>query len=379
MYDSLFSGYARNSMLCENRFSAQAMEINAALPGGGISSSIIKRYCDLARGRWGLVFSEAVAVNRHALARESGLVLDDDTADGFNKLVRAFRQAGGSAPFIIQLTHAGRNNCNPEKKICVYEDSSGITCADEEELERTREMFIHAARLAREAGADGVDIKACHGYLGGELLRPANTRDDRYGKTPGNRAFFISSIIMDLKRSFPDFIAGSRISMFEGIRGGCGTSGPGEVIENLGDILEVLGHIVNAGADFINVSAGIPVMTPELTRPDRRSMALLYSHFRYAMTVKQAFPGIAVIGSAYSAAREEAPELADRNIARGFTDFAGFGRQSLADPLMPSKIMKDTGTADWCTLCGRCSALLKKQERVICTVYDREEKDKYGG
>jgi 2,4-dienoyl-CoA reductase-like NADH-dependent reductase (Old Yellow Enzyme family) len=231
------------------------------------------------------------------------------------------------------------------------------------------DQCIAAVVLAREAGADGVDIKSCHGYLGGELLRPKNRRADRYGGTPENRARYICSVIREIKRAYPDFLVGTRVSLYEGIRGGCGTAGPEEVIEDLSDILDVLSFIVDTGADFINVSAGIPALTPGLTRPTVKGDVNLYHHFRYAKAVKDRFGQVAVFGSAYSAARDAASRYAEENIKKGHADFAGFGRQNLADPLFAKKIFSGSGEIDYCTLCGGCSRLLKEQKAVFCTVY----------
>jgi len=88
-------------------------------------------------------------------------------------------------------------------------------------------------------------------------------------------------------------------------------------------------------------------------------------------TVRRAFPGIAVIGSAYSSGREEGLPFAEENIARGYADFAGFGRQNLADPLFPKKMLYGGGGADICILCGGCSLLLKEQKQVRCVKYDQ--------
>ncbi len=60
---------------------------------------------------------------------------------------------------------------------------------------------------------------------------------------------------------------------------------------------------------------------------------------RYAKAVKDRFGGIAVIGSAYSAAGDRSFLWAEENVNKGYADFAGFGRQNLADPLFPKKIL----------------------------------------
>jgi 2,4-dienoyl-CoA reductase-like NADH-dependent reductase (Old Yellow Enzyme family) len=373
MTDILSTPYKFPSRTAPNRLAAQAMETNNA-EGGAVTPEIVRRYERLAEGGWGIVFMEAVSITDRHLARGRGLVISRDRLDGYKRLVESFRRANEKSLLLFQLSHSGRLSGPFSKPVAAYTDDADANTHDmpvlsEAELDEAVEWSVAAAALAHEAGADGVDIKSCHGYLGGELLRPKNRRHDRYGGSPENRARYAAAAIGEVKRLFPGFLAGSRVSLFEGIRGGCGTAGPEEVIEDLSDILEVVSFIVSAGADFINVSAGIPALTPGLTRPTAKGDVNLFHHFRYAKAVKERFGQVAVIGSAYSAAGPAGIPYAGENIRKGYADFAGFGRQNLADPLFAEKVLSGKGTIDYCSLCGGCSRLLAKQETVLCTTY----------
>lgn len=376
MKDTFAAPYAFFKHTAHNRLVAQAMETNNA-QNGGITPAIIQRYKRLAEGGWGIVFVEALSITERHLARRQGLVLTRDRLDGFKRLVESFRRANSRSLLLFQLSHSGRLSGPFSRPVKAYEDDTAdVPMLSAAELDEAVDWWIAAASLAREAGADGVDIKACHGYLGGELLRPRNRRNDRYGGAPENRARYAAAVIGEIKRAYPDFLVGSRVSLYEGIRGGCGTTGPQEVIEDLSDTLDVLSFIVDAGADFINVSAGIPALTPGLTRPTATSDVNLYHHFRYAKAVKDRFGSTAVIGSAYSTGKEAGSRYAAENIKKGYADFTGFGRQNLADPLFPEKIFSGSGEIDYCTLCGGCSRLLKRQEAVFCTTYGADRRDR---
>ena len=376
MAAALLSPYKFGEKTVANRFTAQAMEINAAGDGGEVSDRIIERYKTLAKGEWGIVFSEAIGINTNAVARKHGLVINKNTKDGFKDLVKTFKNENSDSLFLFQITHPGRNNVESQNRIKVYEDDEAdIPVASIDELNLIREQFIDSAAFAVEAGADGIDIKACHGYLGAEFFRPLNNRNDCYGGSRENRARFIASIVSDIKKKFPNLIVGSRISIYEGIRGGCGVSSPDEVVEDLYDILEIMKIIVNSGADFLNVSAGIPVKTPMLTRPVKNANHLMYHHFRYQKIIKQMFPQTAVIGSAYSTGKMESILYGDENLIKGYVDLVGFGRQNLADPLMPSKFKKGESEIKWCTLCGGCSTLLKNQQQVYCSYHDKSQQE----
>ncbi len=367
--DILYTPVAMGRRSAPNRLTAQAMEISAAGDGGGVSDAHMERYRQLGTGGWGVVFVEAVSVTGRHLARKRGLVLSRENLTGFRRLVASFREAGGGGLVLFQLSHAGRLCGSFSRPVGVYRENDGIPVLTEGEIDETVDLFAEAVRLSHEAGADGVDIKACHGYLGGEMLRPRNDRGDKYGGSPGNRSRFIAAIIREARKISGDFIVGTRISFYEGIRGGCGTGSGQGYIEEPDDMYALLDHIVQAGADFINVSAGVPVRTPRLTRPQQANSFDMFHHFRYAAMVKRRFPGLTVIGSAYSVGRERAAEYARDNITRGYADMAGFGRQSLADPLFPRRLADGGSDIRYCTLCGGCSRLLKEQKPVYCIVH----------
>ncbi len=370
--DTLFSPAAIGRREAPNRLVAQAMEINSGEAGGAVGGNIINRYDDLARGNWGIVFVEAISVTPESLARRNGLVLSAENLDGFKKLVESFKKINSKSLIMLQITHSGRNSGEFSRRVKAIEDDTEADLLSDDEIDEITENFLNSVRLAKESGADGIDIKACHGYLGGELLRPANLRHGRYGRTAENRARMLTSIMSAARKEAPELVRGTRISLYEGIRGGCGTSGPDEIIEDLHDIMNILKLIVEAGAQYLNISAGIPVLTPQLTRPEKNSSLNLLQHFRYCRTVKEIFPDIPVIGSAYSAGGGKGAFYANENIEKGYVDFAGFGRQNLSDPMYPEHLKKNPESVRECVLCGGCSHLLKKQERVYCKYYDEK-------
>jgi len=373
MYESLFTPYELKKRIISNRFVAQAMEINTADSGGSVGKTVLNRYQQLARGDWGIVSLEATSITDQHLARKSGLVLTEKNLDGFKRLVDMFKKINPSTILLFQLTHSGRQSGEFSKKVKVYQDEDdSIPVLTEEELDRIREQYAQAVELSYLAGADGVDVKACHGYLGSELIRPKNTRTDKYGGSIEGRAYLVTSVLKDALDRFPDLIVGSRFSIFEGIRGGCGTRDENQVLENLEDIKKIITCIVDSGADYLNVSAGIPSITPYITRPSRKADYIRLNHYRYTSLVKKMFPSIAVIGSAYTTYDNACLSMAAENVAENHTDFVGFGRQNLADPLFPIKVKETIADIDFCSLCGRCSQLLKKNDQVFCVTHNSE-------
>ena len=371
MYEFIKSPTSVNGKKITNRFVAQAMEINSASQGGAVSDEILNRYKQLAEGKWGLAFSEAISVTDEYMARKNGLIINRENLKGLKKLVNDFKKINPEGLFLFQLTHSGRCSGDFSKKIKAYDDENqDVPIASLGEMENTKDQFMEAVEFAHEAGVDGVDIKACHGYLGGEILRPRNQRPDKFGGNLKNRTRLLSSIIEYAAKEFPHMIIGTRLSLYEGMRGGCGTSGADEIIEDLDDMMDIITIAIDSGAHYINVSAGIPMVTPDITRPEKASRANMLHHFRYAKVVKELFNNVVVIGSSYSSACEESLDFAEENIRKGYVDLVGYGRQNLADPFFPRKVLEENVEYDVCKICGGCSRLLKKQEKVHCVVYE---------
>lgn len=370
-YPHLFAPMTIGHRTAPNRFVSQAMEGNDGEQGCP-SERTRERYRRLARGRWGIVIVEALSVSTTSLARKFGMVLERKNLDAYKRLVDEFKAIDPQALLLFQVTHSGyRSGSFSEKTAICPDHPADARLLGEAEIESVRAAFVEGAALARAAGADGIDFKMCHGYFGAEMLRPANTRTDRWGGSFEKRTRFLRDSITEL-RARPEmtaFILGSRLSMYEGVRGGCGTGGPDELVEDLTEMNDIVRLMAGLGMHYVNVSAGIPAATPDITRPTRGSQHLQLHHLRYARQTKQLGTPLAVIGSAWSYPRAEALPLAEEMIAKGYTDFAGWGRQSFADPLFPEKVR--TGQAvNYCTACSGCSKLMAAQINDGCIMYD---------
>jgi 2,4-dienoyl-CoA reductase-like NADH-dependent reductase (Old Yellow Enzyme family) len=203
------------------------------------------------------------------------------------------------------------------------------------------------------------------------MLRPANQRADKWGGSFENRTRFLRESIPQIKARLTnkDFILGSRISYWEGIKGGCGTASAMDAVEDLTEMDRVISLMADLGMDYVNVSAGIPGVTSEITRPTSTSKWFYLHQFRYARRAK-ALVGdrMKVFGSAYSVLQEESVYEAENNIALAHADFAGWGRQTLSDPLFPKRLALGE-PVDYCKLCSGCSKLMIKQEEVGCIIY----------
>jgi 2,4-dienoyl-CoA reductase-like NADH-dependent reductase (Old Yellow Enzyme family) len=362
-----------------NRFLSQPMEGNDGESGGSPSARTISRYAALGRGNWGVGVVEAASVVPDCLARVNQLVLERNNLDGFKRLVAAYKEANPDGLLLIQITHSGRKGSGGTVPTTLTPGGpAGARLLSTAEVEDIRRRFVSASLLAEDAGADGIDFKMCHGYFGAELLRPSNDRTDAWGGSWENRSRFLTESIPEIRAAavHPDFLVGVRISMYEGIRGGCGTTSPDDIIEDLSEMTALATLLHRLGADYINISAGIPGETSEITRPVPQSRWFYLHHARYSKIVMDtlrsaAAPGQrpAVVQSAFSILKAGALEFAAECVDRGYADFAGFGRQQFADPETPAKLMRGEEPL-WCVACSGCSKLMAKQVHDGCSFHD---------
>ena len=163
--------------------------------------------------------------------------------------------------------------------------------------------------------------------------------------------------------------------MYEGMRGCEGTSAPEELIEDLSEQIALLQLLNKLKMDYVNISAGIPAKTPTLTRPVQSAALMYLHHLRYTQFAKQTLSNtnMKVIGSAYSILREDAFKVAEEMLSKHYTDFVGWGRQTLADPLMPKKLEYGE-SINFCTACSGCSKMMIKQINVGCIMFDEHYK-----
>lgn len=371
-----------------NRIVNQPIECNDGDDSGNPSEFTYRRYRKLAEGGAGVIFIEALTISYESRARTNQLRISQQTAKGLERLVKEMREINRESLILFQINHSGRlSGPGFSKVVSVYptEDPS-VHLLREEEIDRIGSRFAEAAVIAKQVEANGIDFKHCHGYLGGEMLRPANTRPDRFGGNFENRTRFFRETVQKIKQTVGNasFLIGVRYSVYEGIPGGFGTAGPQEVVEDLSEPIAFAKMLEEAGMDYINASAGIPTITPEIVRPTKNYPLGVYRHFGWARALKNAVR-IPVIGSGYTYLRDGKNDLkepnpseksltywAEKNLQDGHVDLVGIGRQSLADPLFAGKILSGKArSVNFCTTCGGCSVLLRSQKQVGCTIYDK--------
>ncbi len=380
----------------DNRFAINAMEGNDADPDGNPTKKTYRRYEKYFSGGSGFIDGEAITVTEENVSRKMQLSIMPKNEKALTEFTKEMRKINPKSVFVWQLTHSGELS-NPEfsKRVCVKPlPGFGGELLEEEDIDRIIDEFVLSAKVAHNSGADGVDFKNCHGYLDSQILRPYNDRDWKYGGPWENRTRFTYEIYERIRKEIndPNFIIGSKVSMWEGFPGGQGTAGPRSPILDLTETLDLVRGMEDRGASFIIVSAGSPSLTLALTQPDKKIPDYAYLHFTFQKQVRDLLKKkTVVLGSGYSVLGNGNNELqalekeektllywGEENVKNGVTDMIALGRQAFADPGIPVKLREGREKEImWCTACDHCVEFLIFQKNIGCATYDKYYRDLY--
>ncbi|NLA27835.1 MAG: FAD-dependent oxidoreductase [Firmicutes bacterium] len=320
------------NMTVRNRMVMPPMGTNFAQEDGFISERLIGYYEARAEGGIGMIIVEiaAVAPEGKAISNQIG-IWADKFVPGLRCLAEAIKKHGARA--VIQLHHAGRQTDSsktgfqpvaPSEIACPVcgEMPRALTV---EEIEGLVEAFAHAARRAREAGFDAVEIHGTHGYLINQFLSPySNRRTDEYGATAGGRRRFPLEVYDALRRAVgEDYPVLFRMNANEGVQGGI-TPEEGR---------DFAKRLEQAGIDALHVSAGVygsplPIIATMYEPP------LPLAGYAAAIKDEVQIPVIAV-GKIHD------PGTGERLIADAEADFVSLGRALITDSHFAKKVELD--------------------------------------
>lgn len=227
--------------------------------------------------------------------------------------------------------------------------------ATEEDLAEVVASFARAARRAVDAGFDGIELHAGHGYLLHSFLTPfSNRRTDRYGGDAAGRATLFVEVIRAVKAAVPDtFPVWARIGADERHR---------EPGQHLDDALVAMQLGLDARLVALHVTSyAEPMVATGIT--DGHTPHVPGALLPLASAVRAAL-GVPVI-----AMGRLTPELADAAIADGTADIIAMGRPLIADPDLPAKLA--AGRRDRIRPCAyqyRCISAIFTNEAVRCAV-----------
>ncbi|MGP3689545.1 oxidoreductase [Streptomyces sp. IBSNAI002] len=296
-------------------------------------------YAERARGGAGLIVTGGIAPNDAGRPFEGGsrLTTEDEAAE-HRVITEAVHAEGGK--IAMQILHFGRYAYHKDLVAPSALQAPISPFAPNElsdiEVERTVEDFVRAARLAKLAGYDGVEIMGSEGYLINEFIAAAtNRRTDRWGGAYENRVRFPLEIVRRTREAVgEDFIVIYRLSMLDLIPGG----------STLDEVVHLAKEIEAAGATIINTGIGwhearIPTIATSVPRG------------AYTWVTKRLMGAVSV--PLVTSNRINTPEIAEELLADGRADLVSLARPFLADADFVAKAA--AGRAETINTCIGCN------------------------
>ena len=377
------------SKTINNRAVFQPMEGCDCLENGAPSELTVNKYIAAAESGVGIVWFEACAVCPEGRTSKRQMWLTEENLSDFKALVANMRKItrekfGYDQFLILQLTHSGRQSITPiiAYRHPLYEKTRPVTddnIVTDEYLDALPELYAKSAKLAVEAGFDGVDVKSCHGYLFQELLS-AYSRNGRYGGSFENRIKLFVDSVRAVKAVIPEGIAlTSRLGVSDMIPYpyGFATDKDGKIDLRESDML--ISRLISEGVELINLTIGNPYYNPHINRPFRKggytppesAECGLQRFLEVEEHLKEKFPNLLLVASAVSYYRQDLMERSEEILLSGRADFVGYGRASLAYPTLFADYLN--GEFDYkkcCLACSKCTELMRAKCVSGCAVFN---------
>lgn len=347
---ALFTPYTLKDVTLRNRIAIPPM-CQYLAEEGVVNDWHHVHLAGLARGGAGLLVVEATAVAPEGrITPGCAGIWNDEQAQAFVPMVKAIK-AAGSVPG-IQIAHAGRKasaNRPWEGDDHIAEDDprgwetiapSAIAFGASlpkvpramtlEDIARVKQNFVDAARRARDAGFEWIELHFAHGYLGQSFFSEhSNQRTDAYGGSFDNRSRFLLETLAAVREVWPEHLPlTARFGVLEY---------DGRDEQTLAESIELARRFKAGGLDLLSVSVGFTI--PETNIPW----------------------GPAFMGDIAERVRREAgipvtsawgfgtPQLAEEAVKTGQLDLVSVGRAHLADPHWAYSAAKELGVdkASW--------------------------------
>ncbi|EPJ43293.1 MAG: NADH:flavin oxidoreductase / NADH oxidase family [Osedax symbiont Rs2] len=330
---NLFTGARLGQLQTTNRLVVAPMTRVSALEDGCVGPLMAEYYSEFATGGFGVIITEGLYTDRHysqGYYKQPGLS-STEQAQSWQPVIKSVQQQG--AKIIAQLMHAGalssynrfsEHSAAPSpvqpkgRQMSLYYGSGDYNlpvAMSLSDIDNVLQGFADAARRAKEAGFDGVEIHGANGYLLDQFLTDyTNQRTDQYGGELRNRLRIYTDIVARVRAAVgDDFLVGVRFSQ----KKVNDSQYCWPAAENAAR--EIFSGIAASGIDFIHI-----------TEPYVAQSA--FSDGASLVNLAKKYSGLAVIGNG----GVETAEQASVAFTEQHIDFLALGKVALANPDWPN-------------------------------------------
>ncbi len=296
---------------------------------GKVNERHLKHYRSFAQGGAGLIIIEACAVSSMNEPRNTIALFDDSFLPGLTLLASAAKTNGAAA--LVQLLNTG---------LLIMQETA-IAQISRRQFLQYKEDFISAASRCKQAGFDGVELHAAHGFYLNQIVE-TSARDDEYGGSLKNRVRILKELISEIKKKCgKGFIVGVRF----------GSSSQDE-------LQQIAKELEDGGADILHVSSGCG---PTIQAPQD----FPFGNRIYMASLVKKVVNIPVIG----VGGIENGEQGEAVLASQYADMVAVGRGHLCDPAWANKVL----AGDEPIRCLRCRECLWYLDGEKCPVRRRRQ------
>ncbi|MFC3884805.1 NADH:flavin oxidoreductase [Bacillus songklensis] len=264
----LFETVKLGSTTLDNRVGVAPMTRTSATPEGLATDQMASYYTKFARGGFGLIITEGIYPDdkySQGYLNQPGII-NDEQVQAWKKVTDSVHQEGSK--IFAQLMHAGalsqgnrfvKETIGPSavqpkgEQLGIYGGEGPFPMpkeATKDDIAEVIKGFADAAKRAKEAGFDGVEIHGANGYILDQFLTDyMNQRTDEYGGSTENRVRLLVEVVRAVREAVgQDYTVGIRIS--QGKVNDFHHKWAGK--ENDAEI--IFGQLGNSGVDFIHVT-----------------------------------------------------------------------------------------------------------------------------
>jgi 2,4-dienoyl-CoA reductase-like NADH-dependent reductase (Old Yellow Enzyme family) len=364
----LYESTTINGLTLANRFVRSATWEGMATVDGRVTPKLTETMVALARGGVGLIVSGHAYVLKIGQASPFQMgIYDDSLIEGLASMTAAVHEAGGR--IVAQLAHAGtfalEKAIGTAPVVASVFDGLAKTPRIEfsiDDIAALKDAYADAARRAKAAGFDGIQLHSAHGYLLSQFLSPwFNRRTDAYGGPVDNRVRIHTEIIRAIRE-----VVGEEYPLL--VKLNCADFAEGGL--TVEESIVAASAMVTAGMDAIELSGGtitggkLSPSRPNINKPKKEAY---FQEAAQAFKKKISVPLILVGGI-------RSPEVAERLLADGTADYFSMSRPLIREPGLVNRWRSGDRSPARCISDNLCFQPGRMGKGIYCVTEEREKK-----